>query len=42
VTANVFTYTPIYIEEEVWKKELTAMEIFEKLMKLFAIKEVKQ
>ena len=35
------TYTPIYIEEDVWKRERTAMKTFEQLVKLFTIKEAK-
>lgn len=35
------TYTPVYIEEEVWKRERTAIKTFEQLVKLFTIKEAK-
>lgn len=34
---NEITYTPIYIEEEVWKRERIAMKTFEQLVKLFTI-----
>jgi len=39
---NEITYIPIYIEEEVWKRERTAMKTFEQLVKLFTIKEGKK
>lgn len=34
---NEITYTPIYIEEEVWKRERTGMKTFDQLVKLFTI-----
>lgn len=38
---NEIKYTPIYIEEEVWKRERAAMKTFEQLVKLFSINESK-
>ena len=36
------TYTPIYIEEEIWKRERSAMKTFEQLVTLFTIEEAKK
>lgn len=38
---NEITYTPINIEEAIWKRERTAMKTFEQLVKLFTIKKAK-
>lgn len=34
-------YTPLYIEEDIWKRERTSIKTFEQVVKLFTIKEAK-
>jgi len=39
---NEVKYTPLYIEEDIWKRERTAIKTFEQLVKLFTIKKTKK
>jgi len=38
---NELKYTPLYIEEDIWKRERNSIKTFEQVVKLFTIKEAK-